>query len=283
MKKHLFLFAAFLSVIVPSLAQDFQGKAIYETKVTKAPNFGGRDMPEARKKEIMDRMKTAMEKTYILTFDRTSSYYEEDEKLEAPSSNNGRGFGFGLFSQDIGKYYKNIKDETYTKQVESYSKLFLIKDKMEKPDWKMGAETKKIGNYTCYMATLTTPIDTTGASVLRGFGRGRGGQSGEAPKIPTEKTVTAWYTLDIPISQGPAQYWGLPGLILEVEEENSTLVCSKIIMNAKDIVEVEAPKKGKEINQADYDVMMAKKQKEMMENFQQRGGGRDGRGGGRGF
>lgn len=276
--KNLFLTAlAFIGVIATTIAQDFQGKAIYETKVTQAPDFGGREMPEARKKQIIAQMKSAMEKTYILTFDRTSSFYQEDEKLEAPG---GGGAGWMRFmGGDVGKYYKDIKGGSYAKQIESYSKMFLIKDKLEKPEWKMGAETKKIGKYTAYKATLTTPIDTTGMeSMMRRFRRGRGGQSGNAREIKTEKTVTAWYTLDIPISNGPAQYWGLPGLILEVEDERSTLICTKIVMNAADKIEVEAPKKGKEINQKDYDALMLKKRQEMMENFQQRGRGRGGRG-----
>ncbi|SFW44524.1 GLPGLI family protein [Cellulophaga fucicola] len=257
-------------------AQDFQGKAIYETKVTGTQDFGGRDMPEARKKEIMERMKSAMEKTYILTFNRTESYYVEDEKLEAPG---GGGPGWLRFvgSGTTGKYYKNIKDQTYTNQIEMYSKNFLIKDELKKPDWKMGSETKKIGNYTAYKATLTTPIDTTGMGAMSKMFRRGGNANRPERKIPTEKTVVAWYTLDIPISQGPAEYWGLPGLILEVEQENSTLVCSKIIMNAEDVVEVKAPEKGKDINQADFDALMLKKRQEMMQNFQQRGRGGRGR------
>lgn len=277
--KHLFLTAiVFVGMIATSFAQDFQGKAIYETKVTQAPDFGGRQMSEAQRKQIMERMKSAMEKTYVMSFDRTTSFYQEDEKLEAP----GGGSGWMRFmGGDVGKYYKDIKQGIYTKQIESYSKVFLIKDKLEKPEWQMGAETKKIGKYTCYMATLTTPIDTTGMqSMMRRFRRGRGAQSGSAREIPTEKTITAWYTLDIPISNGPAEYWGLPGLILEVEDERSTLICTKIVMNSADKIVVEAPKKGKEINQKDYDALMLKKRQEMMENFQQRGR-RGGFGGGR--
>lgn len=276
--KNLFLTAiSFIGIMATSIAQDFQGKAVYETKVTQAPDFAGREMPEARKKQIMEQMKSAMEKTFILTFDRTASYYEEDEKLEAPGGGGGRGW-MRFMGGDIGKYYKDIKQGNYTKQIESYSKMFLIQDKLEKPEWQMGAETKKIGKYTCYKATLTTPIDTTGMqNMMNRFRRGRGGQeANNTRKIPTEKTITAWYTLDIPISNGPAEYWGLPGLILEVEDENSTLICTKIVMNAADKIDVEAPTKGKKINQKDYDALMLKKQKEMMENFQR--GGRGGRG-----
>ncbi len=53
-------------------------------------------------------------------------------------------------------------------------------------------------------------------------------------EIPSEVTVTAWYTLDIPISQGPGEYWGLPGLILEVSEGRTAILCSKITLNPKE-------------------------------------------------
>lgn len=267
---------AVLCFALNSNAQDFQGKAIYEIRMTQAPDFGGRDLSDAQKKQFTERMKSGMEKSYTLTFNRTASYYEENEKLEAPG---GGGFRFRFGGgEEAGKFYKNIKDQNYTKQIEMYSKLFLIKDELKTPEWKMEAETKKIGNYTAYKATLTTPIDTTGAGEMaRMFSRNRNGQSGTPREIPTEKTVVAWYTLDIPVSQGPAEYWGLPGLILEIEQERSTLVCSKIIMNATDVVEVKAPEKGKDINQKDFDELMAKKRLEMMQNFRGRGQGGRGR------
>ena len=43
--------------------------------------------------------------------------------------------------------------------------------------------------------------------------------------------VEAWYTPQIPVGHGPAEYWGLPGLILEVSAGNTTMLCSKIVMN----------------------------------------------------
>ena len=281
MKKIISSVFAIFCFTIGLFAQDFQGKAIYESRLTTAPDFGGREMPEAQKKRIMESMKSASERTFILTFDRTTSYYVEDEKLEAPGSG---GFGgrfrmMGMMRGGTpdGKLYKNTKEGQFVNQVEAYSKIFLIKDELKKPEWQMGAETKKIGNYTCYKATLTIPIDTTGIGEMTRRFRRPGSQS-QQRAIPTERHVTAWYTLDIPISQGPSNYWGLPGLILEIEEGNTTLVCSKIVINPKESIVVEAPKKGKEINQKSFDEMMVKKRQEMMENFQQRG--RGGRGGG---
>ena len=98
----------------------------------------------------------------------------------------------------------------------------------------------------------------------------------EDVELPKEVTVTAWYTPEIPVNQGPEGYWGLPGLILEVNDGKTTILCSKIVLNPKDKVEIKAPTNGKEISQKDYDETVTKK----MEEFRQMN---KGRGDGRGF
>ena len=57
--------------------------------------------------------------------------------------------------------------------------------------------------------------------------------------MPKEITITAWYSPEIPVSQGPENYWGLPGLILEVNDGKTTILCSKVVLNLKDKVEKE--------------------------------------------
>ena len=42
------------------------------------------------------------------------------------------------------------------------------------------------------------------------------------------QTVTAWYTPQIPVSNGPEEFQGLPGLILELSYDSQTILCSKI-------------------------------------------------------
>ena len=51
---------------------DFQGEATYMSKTTMdMDGFGGKDMSPERKKAIAERMKGMLEKTYILTFNRS--------------------------------------------------------------------------------------------------------------------------------------------------------------------------------------------------------------------
>jgi GLPGLI family protein len=97
-------------------------------------------------------------------------------------------------------------------------------------------------------------------------------------EVPKEVEVTAWYTMQIPVSQGPGEYWGLPGLILEVSADKTTILCSKIVLNPAEKEVIETPSKGKEVTQKEYNDIMKKKIEEMREMY----GGRGGRGGGRG-
>ena len=94
-------------------------------------------------------------------------------------------------------------------------------------------------------------------------------------EIPKEATITAWYTPEIPVNQGPENYWGLPGLILEVNDGKTIILCSKVIMNPKEKAVIKAPSKGKVISQKEFDDTVIKK----MEEFRQMNQGRGGNGG----
>ncbi|RAJ15159.1 GLPGLI family protein [Olleya aquimaris] len=279
-----------------TLAQDgFQGQAVYMSKTTvDMDNFGGREMSPERKKMIMERMKSMLEKTYILDFNKTESIYKEDEALEAPG---GRG-GFSMGGMSAGPIYKNVKDNKLVQDQEFFGKQFLIKDSLPKLEWKMSGESKQIGKYTCFKATATKKVDAADWTNMRRRDRDRDKKDEDkettevekdstktdAPKdpfeeieIPEEIEVTAWYTMDIPVNNGPGEYWGLPGLILEVNSGRTTILCSKIVMNPSDKNDIKEPTKGKEVSMEEYQDIVKKKMEEMREMFRSRGG----RGGGR--
>ena len=97
----------------------------------------------------------------------------------------------------------------------------------------MGTETKQIGQYTCYKAMALIPTaELTWFDFSWSDIRQSSNKSEESNLNMTQ--VEAWYTLQIPVGHGPAEYWGLPGLILEVSAGNTTMLCSKIIINPKD-------------------------------------------------
>ena len=101
MKPYFKIFLVLLCTQTLVVAQDFQGTATYMSKSTVDMNFGGRQMSEAQKKMIQERMKSMLEKTFVLNFNRTASTYEEEQKLDAPGAG-GPGMRFMGFGGGTG-------------------------------------------------------------------------------------------------------------------------------------------------------------------------------------
>lgn len=280
-KRITFTLTLFVSAITFS-QQDFQGKAYYKTKTTiDMTNFGGRNMSPERKKQIAERMRGFLEKTYVLTFNKEESIYKEDEKLEAPGTGGGGRF-FGMMSSSLtgGPQYKNIKDKLSIQEQEFFGKQFLVKDELTPLNWVMGTETKQIGKYLCFKATAKKPVEGVDfTSFRRQNNTNENSDSTEAKdstktsnplddiEAPKQIEVVAWYTPQIPINQGPAEYWGLPGLILEISADRTTILCSKIVMNPDEVEEIKVLSKGKEVTKEEYNKIVTKKTKEMRESF----------------
>lgn len=286
-KRFLVCCALFISNSI--IAQkDFQGKAYYLSKTAvDMSDFGRPGMSEDIKKRMADRMKSMFEKTYILTFNKTESIYKEEEKLAAPGQGGSGRFGGMMSSFTAGPQYKNVKEGLLLQDQEFFGKQFLIKDPLQKLDWVMSGETKQIGKYMCFKATAKrtiTDFDFTN------FRRPREGDKKDSTNVKEEAKkeeepkvidVVAWYTMQIPVNQGPGEYWGLPGLILELSADKTTILCSKIVLNPTEKDTIKRPSKGKEVTKDAYDKIVKKKTEEMRENFR-RGGGRPGGGGGGG-
>lgn len=297
--KKIFLAILSLTTFMATAQKDFQGMAVYESKTSTsefAKNFdGNKDMTPEMKNQIMERMKKMFEKTFVLNFDKSSSVYKEEEKLDAPGQGGG-GRMMSSFMGGGGTYYKNVKEKQYTVDKEVFGKEFLIKDSLPNLKWLLIDESKKIGDYTCFKATAVKEASKTD---FRNFRRKK-----EEPKkdteevktdekattekkeekktnffaeidMPKEVTVTAWYCPEIPVNQGPDEYWGLPGLIMEVNDGKTIIMCSKLVLNVKEKIEIKAPTGGDKVSQKEYDDIMIKKMKEMSEM----GGGPGSRGG----
>ena len=281
----------FLLVFITSNAQkDFQGMAVYETKTStsdfKSRMEGNKEITPDMQKMIEERMKKMFEKTFILNFDKSASIYKEEEKLDAPGQ--GQQGGMRMMSSMMGgggTFYKNVKEKNYTVDKEFMGKEFLVKDSLPTLNWKMESETRLIGGYNCFKATAVRPVSQTDFRNFRP--KKEEDKKAEAIKtevkdkktnfmddfdLPKEITITAWYTPEIPVNQGPENYWGLPGLILEVNDGKTTILCSKVVLNAKEKAEIKAPTNGKEVSQKVYDETVVKKMEEMKQMYEGQGG-----------
>ncbi|PTX63699.1 GLPGLI family protein [Kordia periserrulae] len=247
------------------LAQDFQGVATYKTSMKMDFKMDSISTAQGINKEMKEQLNAMLQKQfqkeYSLTFTPSESVYKQEEKLAAPTPQGNNGFQVMVMGDGAStELYKNTKEKRYAHAQEILGKKFLVQDALENKEWKLENETKFIGQYTCYKATRTIEMKKmTSMSV---------GSNDEEPEVTTEKvTVTAWYTPEIPVNSGPDMYWGLPGLILEVNDGTRTIVCSKIVMNPKDKVAIKEPTSGKKVNSKEFQEIMDKKSKEMMERY----------------
>lgn len=271
-----------LFISVGLFAQDFQGRASYISKTSPdLDSWGGQQMNEAQKKQIMDRMRSMFEKTYILAFDKEASIFMEEEVLEAPGQ---QSFGMWGNSFSAGPQYKNVKTQQFIQDQEFFGRQFLITDSLQKLDWKLGSETKQIGQYLCMKATAIKSVDEFDWRSMRRKNPkkekttktedSKSTSVSDEIEVPKTIEVTAWYTPQIPVSQGPGEFWGLPGLILEVNADRTTILCNKITINPQQKIEIQAPEKGKVISRADYNATVKQKMKEMREMYRGRGSNR---------
>ena len=252
-------------------ANDFQGKATYISKSRLELGTWGARMSEARKKQIAARLKNRLEKEFVLVFNKEESLFIEEEQLDAISgATDSWGKNFAA-----GENYKNVKSDKQIQQQEFYGKKFLVKDQLQPMTWTLGNETKKIGNYNCFKATTFIPTDDL---LWYSFSWSRMRTTNDSEEKTTEvddksvdiTEVEAWYTPQIPVRHGPSEYWGLPGLILEVSAGETTMLCSKIVLNPSDVIEIEAPSKGSVVTKSEYQDLIQNKMVEFRNNRMRR-------------
>lgn len=259
-------------------AQDFQGVATYRTQRKIDIKMDSTKVNDEMQAKMMEMMKKQFQKTFNLTFNKEESLYKEEVSLDKPQTGMGGDFQIVAIGNGGGSdvLYKNTKDNRYADHKDTMGKLFLVKDNLEKIDWKLEADTKHIGEYQCYKATYIKMVEKPRTFSNSGTTNDTKEENEDEQPEMIERKVTAWYTPQIPVNNGPAMYQDLPGLILEIHDGKLTIICSKIVLNPEEKVKIDEPTKGKVVNQAEYDEIMDKKTKEMMERYAPRKGSRNG-------
>jgi GLPGLI family protein len=232
---------------------NFRGIATYESKSDTKITISGMD--EAQQEIFRKKMAKFNEITFELQFSPTESIYKEVQKLEL---NNKNSLGS---SRNFDIKYKNLKDKVMLTETEMFEKAFLISEKLPEYNWKFIPETKTIGNYSCQKAIAIIPVsEEEKADYEKQLKeQEKNPTSFFVSYVPQEAIITVWFTADIPIANGPKDYWGLPGLILEINDGNTVILCSKIVLNPKEKFKIKKPNKGKEITRKVFDKIQSEK------------------------
>lgn len=162
----------------------------------------------------------------VLMFSQKESLYKVENKMVLEK----KGINLtNILAGGNSIYYQSNK-EHFSKSPDFDEELLI---EMEKREWQITQESKKIGNFITYKAICKSCKNKKG-------------------------TTVAWFAPQLPVSFGPKDFYGLPGLILQVTVNNTlTTKATKIILTDK-ISKIKKPK-GRLITQKEY--------KEFSKNF----------------
>jgi GLPGLI family protein len=219
-----------VAVSAHAMAQKLEGVVMYErmqdyTKVMARMSFLSLDQKE-RMKATWKNSSDRKDKMLLYFNENQSLYTYEDEYWRSDD---------GRYSFRNNDYIirRDFKQETRSDIIEMLGKTYVVEDSLKIPQWKILNQLKDIAGHICMKAETEDPIK--------------------------QQKIVAWFAQDIPLSAGPEQYFGLPGLILELDINDGDAVITATKIDLRDVTkELTATKKikGKKIKTADYDKLI---------------------------
>jgi GLPGLI family protein len=270
MKKIQFVFAlliALTSISTTLTAQMKEGKISYERKINMH-----RNLPDPQMKSMIPEFRTDK---YELIFNENASLFRSvvDDEAPDPFANAGGGGGGGMrmnFRMPTANTYTDLAKQMQYEERAFFEKEFLIIDSLKQYKWKLSEETKTIAKQLCKKATTMITAPQMRMRVSIGGGGNNTDTTANTPRAPKETELVVWYAENIPVSFGPDNYSGLPGVIMEIDQDNGANVITAVEVSAKyPKKELVAPSKGDKMNRAQFQENMQK----LMQNMQRGGGG----------
>jgi GLPGLI family protein len=201
-------------------AQNKAGKIIYKVAnvdfVDKGTNTDVTATNDAAKRQL-----------YQLNFNQTKLNFSLLEKLSQENFNEFHN----TLAKIIVSQYDYYIDYPNKIMLEISSDGTVIEKELIKIQWEITSESKQIDLYQCYKATYNFEY----------LARNN--------KMKT-KVITAWFAPSLPYPYGPKNYYGLPGLILELTEGDITFIVSQIDLYDAEI-EIKLPA-GKRVDEHTY-------------------------------
>lgn len=234
MKKFLSISICLSILLLSSLKgqENTQGTVVYEELAKIEIKLEGemahlmKNMPKERRSEK------------VLYFNTESSVYKNIEKEEDDTQmDEGSGMRI-MMSQPDNILYLDLASKEMLEQREFMTRMFLINSEIPDIEWKITGQQKMILDFPCMEATQT---DTAGI------------------------VTSAWFTPSIPVQCGPAKYFNLPGLVLEVDKDNgkTKFIAKSVNFDAPDKSILKKPKDGKKVTRQEFDKIVEEKMKEI--------------------
>lgn len=228
MKKILFL------ILLLSCQKNYsQSKKSYECIYTVYTIF---DDESTKKSPLAETILKSKPIEYKLLINNFESFYEENSTLKNDDEDEKSLKIRRIISSGVESVKANFKIDQITQHLDVSGSRFCIETKISDNNWNVSSEKKTIDNYDCYKATIILDVlDRSGAVV--------------------QKQITAYFAPSIPIQGGPLTFFGLPGLILEIQDKSRKITLKSIKIIEGRVVEIPSSKECNKIfdSQIDYE------------------------------
>src|SRR5690606_17756185 len=128
--------------------------------------------------------------------------------------------------------YNNLEEQILINQFPYWGSEILLQQKLNSTPWTIENSSRTISGFVCFKAVKT-------------FSQKEGGFS-------REKKIEAWFTPEIPLKFGPKGYGDLPGLIIELTENNVTFFLKELKYEDDKDLKLERPSKGIKMSKEDF-------------------------------
>ncbi|MFT3843920.1 MAG: GLPGLI family protein [Lacibacter sp.] len=168
---------------------------------------------------------------YSLDFTENKTVY----KLAKENTDNKYVWGRKPSENDLNIH--DLKNNTVSIQRDVFEQTYLVKDSMQKYEWKISSETRTIAGFECRKAVT---------------------------KICDSVYIVAFYTEEIAVSSGPESFGGLPGMILglAVPRLQITWFATKVDLKEPSEVMLNPKQKGKAVTWGAYEKDLNKAMKD---------------------
>ncbi len=229
-----FITLVLLSLLfAPSYSQS-TGKVTYEEKFDMY-----RRLPPDREdmKDMIPQFHTSIWEL-LYRGDESVYQHQKQEETETTSTQGNTQMSMRFGGRENRVVYKNIALDTMIDSREFMQKQFLITGVPTERKWKIGKQSKEILGYNCLQASFQADSATN---------------------------IVAWFTPQIQQFNGPSDYQGLPGLILQVDMNDGerVITATDIKFEGVDASVIVAPTKGKEVTAEEFEKIRQDKMKEM--------------------
>lgn len=136
-----------------------------------------------------------------------------------------------------GTYYTDLNESESIREIKRFGERFLVIS--NKYNFTITKEYKVVNGFLCFKAVTEEIVK------LSDF---------NSNIKDSKNEIIAWFAPDIPLQYGPIDVFGLPGLVLELQINNTSYIATEIIFDNPSL-DINMPR-GKKITEEEYNQIL---------------------------